>query len=242
MLLLEYSHNILMPYKRKRSYGRKRKFTRRVRRRRGGRRRRGNLNRMVNMGPRNFPNKCIINCTYAATNVFNPAAVVGHISFRGNSIYDCIGDGTNVTATPYNAIFGIWNRASVISSKITVHCKNESAATCDVYLFPYDFNATGVTDPQQWEENQLFRKRTMDGTTRGGPSWCTLSHSMSTKKLINISALEDRASAEIGTTPVINWFWLLGVRTISTSTTANITYQVRITYKTRLSSRFILQA
>lgn len=208
---------------------------------RSSRRRRINKNSTIYMGPRNFPNKAILNFTFCNQYRLTSAiASYAQRAFFGNSIYDCLGDGTNLTATPYADAFDIWNRVSVIESTIELTIQNNGLVPTEVTVFPYDFSTTGVADPVQWAENNNIKRVICDGTGRGGSSMVKIRMKNNTNKFLNINYKDSRASSAIGTTPNVQWFWIVGIRVIG-SGFPDIYYNARVTYRTFCSSRFIVQ-
>lgn len=196
---------------------------------------------VIYMGPRNFPNKAILNFTFCNQYRLSSAiASYAQRAFFGNSIYDCLGDGTNLTATPYADAFDIWNRVSVIESTIELTIQNNSLIPTEITVFPYDFNTTGVADPVQWAENNNIKRVIADGTGRGGSSMVKIKMKVNTNQFLNIDHKDSRASSAIGTTPNVQWYWIVGIRVIG-SGFPDIYYNARITYKTFCSSRFIVQ-
>jgi len=197
---------------------------------------------IVYMGPRNFPNRAILNHTFC--NQYRLTSAIASYAqrcFFGNSIYDCLGDGTNLTATPYADTFNIWNRVSVIGSTIELTVQNNGLVPTEVTVFPYDFTSTGVADPVQWAENNNIKRVICDGTGRGGSSMVKITMTMNTNKFLNIDHKDSRASSPTGTTPAVQWFWIVGIRVIG-SGFPDIYYNARVTYKTFCSSRFIVQS
>lgn len=197
---------------------------------------------VIYLGPRNFPNKAILNFTFCNQyRLTSATASYAQRCFFGNSIYDCLGDGSNLTATPYADAFDIWNRVSVIKSTIELTIQNNGLVPTEVTVFPYNFNVTGVADPVQWAENNNIKRVIVDGTGRGGSSLVKLHMTMSTNKFLNINYKDSRASAAIGVTPNVQWFWIIGIRVIG-SGFPDIYYNARITYHTFCSSRFMVQS
>lgn len=198
-------------------------------------------NKIINMGVRNFPSTCIMNFTFCNQyNINSSTLSYAQGSFLANSIYDCLGDNSNLTATPYLAAFNIYNRVSVISSTFVATCSNNTTVPLEVYLAPYDFANIGVLDPIQWAENIFVKKSIMDAPTRGGKSTTTIRSRMSTSKLLNLNPKDERLSSEVGTKPYAQWFWVIGFRCLGTGF-ANAYINVKITYRAQLSSRLIVQ-
>lgn len=184
---------------------------------------------------------------YEDTNfTVTPAIGNGYIveqAFRLNSPYDPDATGAGVQTYAWDQYLpDLFTRYQVYGSKITVNFVpvTESAFPLKIrcYLIPYRGNTiTGVSvDPSDWLQIPFHKCIDYDAYAEGSKGH-TISHYCSMRKLYpDMQINADNFQSFYNTNPSTTAYWILLFDTLTTQSTVEIIYDVRITYYTRLIS------
>lgn len=197
-----------------------------------------NRNRVVNLWARNvFPQRVKVKMNYIA--VFNMTAEGGVTSlqtFRGNSVYDPDQTGAGVQPSCYDDLSALYGFYTVLGSKIKVTAVNtNSLVPAMVVMYPY-IAATDATSIEECALMPKARQIIINNATAGGKG--TMSTYARTDLMytgIPMADMEFQGASNAN--PSRQWFWLVKLRSLNGSSTANVTAYMKVTYYVIWSGR-----
>lgn len=168
--------------------------------------------------------------------------------FLGNSIYrpDEI-NGFVTSANGYSYYGQTYRKYVVLGSKIRVQaCNISNTAARMFYVFPAN-DSLGSSTAANILQSQPYVKRTLLGVATGSGNTKVLSSYMSTRKILGKpgTTIDPQLSGTVGTgssAPVNGWSWYIVFHQNNTDVTADLIFNVEITYYVKFWDRNTLNA
>jgi hypothetical protein len=197
------------------------------------RKKRNNTQKLVTMnrGPGFMPPRMRTSLTFTKASIIsNVGATFGNVVFNPTGVYD-VDPLFGSTSTPgFAELAAIYRVYRVNSSRIKIGISNEQSTGITAYVVPVNFNpGANNGSPYTYLSDRLAKVKAIGGSS--GNNTVQFSHRASTQQFAGVryTGQIDEYTAAVTTTPVNNWYWMVGFVTNNASlTAAGVSYFVHI--------------
>lgn len=209
-----------MPYVSKKKYKRRTKRTRRPRRK-------------TKPVPPLWPTKKVASLRYADT--FSISSPVGDSSayiYSCNGMFDPNITGTGDQPRGFDQVMPFYDHYVVIGAKAVVTFQNQSEVPVRAGIIIRDVSSGATQTLDTLSEYRHNKYITLDGTTRGGRSWATVTYPLNPGKFLGRSKplADDQLKGSITTNPSEQCFYQLYAYPLDGDSTITVVGTVRIDY------------